>query len=88
MVENRAYSDALTAYDSQLLNGELRAKAYSLPKVRNVVGTRFDGTIEPNKQGTVVVLPLRDKTVRIINEVPELVNDFNKIILENLSFNP
>lgn len=88
IVENRPYSEALTIYDGQLLNGEIRAKAYSLPKVRNVVGTRFDGAIEPNKEGSVILLPLRDKTIKIINEVPALVNDFNKIILENLTFNP
>ncbi len=87
-VETRPYNEALTTYDSQLLNGELKAKAYSLPKVRNVVGTRFDGAIEQDKQGTVILLPLRDKTITITNEVPGLINDFNNIILENLTFNP
>src|SRR5690606_27108300 len=88
VVENNPYSQALAIYDGQLLNGELKAKAYSLPKVRNVVGTRFDGAIEPGKQGSVLLLPLRDKTIKIFNEVPGVSNDFNKIILENLSFNP
>ena len=87
-IDNQPYDEMLTAYDGQLLNGEVRAKAFSLPKVRNVVGTRFDGTVEQGKQGTVILLPLRDKTIKISNEVPGLVNDFNKIILENLSFNP
>ena len=87
-VESTAYSDAVTFYDSQLLEGELSAKAYSLPRVKNVVGTRFDGTFEEGKQGTVIILPLRDKSIKIYNEVPGLVNDFNNIILENFSFNP
>lgn len=87
-VETRPYNQALSAYDGQLLNGQLKAKAYSLPKVRNVVGTRFDGALQEGKQGTIILLPLRDKTIIIANEVPGLVNDFNKIILENLSFNP
>lgn len=87
-VESRSYDEALSTYDSQILNGDLRAKAYSLPEVRNVVGTRFDGAIEQGKQGSVILLPLRDKTIKISNEVPGLVNDFNNIILENLSFNP
>jgi hypothetical protein len=88
VVENNPYNRALTTYDGQLLSGEVRAKAYSLPKVRNVVGTRFDGTIEQGKQGSVILLPLRDKTIKIISEVPGVVNDFNNIILENLTFNP
>lgn len=87
-VEDRSYNEVLSTYDSQLLNGELKAKAYSLPKVRNVVGTRFDGTIENDRQGSIVLLPLRNKTITITNEVPGLVNDFNNIILENLTFNP
>ncbi len=87
-IENRPYSDAISTYDGQLLNGEVKAKAYALPKLRSVVGTRFDGAIEQGKQGTVILLPLRDKTITISNEVPGLVNDFNKIILENLTFNP
>lgn len=88
VVESRPYNEALTTYDGQLLNGEVKAKAYSLPKVRSVVGTRFDGTIEQGQQGTVILLPLRDKTIKISNEVPGLINDFNNIILENLTFNP
>jgi hypothetical protein len=88
VVESRPYNETLTTFDGQLLNGEVRAKAYSLPKVRNVIGTRLDGTIEQGKQGTVILLPLRDKTIKIINEVPGLVSDFNNIILENLTFNP
>lgn len=88
LVENRPYNETLSTYDAQLLSGEAKAKAYILPKVRNVVGTRFDGTIESGKQGSVVILPLRDKTIKIINEVPGLVNDFDNIILENFTFNP
>ncbi len=87
-VESRSYSEALSTYDGQLLSGGVKAKAYSLPKVKNVVGTRFDGTIDQGKQGTVILLPLRDKTIQITNEVPGLLNDFNNIILENLTFNP
>ena len=87
-VDNRSYDEALTTFDGQLLNGDVKAKAFSLPKVRNVVGTRFDGAIEQGKQGTVILLPLRDKTIQISNEVPGLINDFNNIILENLTFNP
>ena len=88
VVENNRYNQAVTTYDGQLLNGEIKAKAYSLPKVRNVVGTRIDGAIEQGKQGSVILFPLRDKTIKIINEVPGVVNDFNNIILENLTFNP
>lgn len=87
-IENRSYSEAISTFDGQLLNGDVRAKAYSLPKVRSVVGTRFDGAIEQGKQGTVIILPLRDKTIQISNEVPGLITDFNNIILENLTFNP
>lgn len=87
-VVNTSYSDSITSYDSQVQTGALKAKAYKLPKVSKVVGLRFDGQISEQLTGSVVVLPLRDKTIIITNEVPNLRDDFDKIILENLTFIP
>lgn len=87
-VEASSYSDTLSSYDSKIADGELKAKAYSLPRVENVVGVRLDGAIDNDVQGSLVILPLRDKTLVIANEVPNLVDDFNNKVLANITFNP
>jgi hypothetical protein len=87
-VEDSAYNDVLEDYYGQVQEGVATAKAYSLPKVPSVVGVRFDGEVESGKPGALVILPLRDKTIKIACEIPDRLNDFNKIILPNISFNP
>jgi hypothetical protein len=84
----QSYETAVQQFESQVQLGSATAQAYSLPKVPGVVGLRFDGEIEPLKPGAVVVLPLRDKTIEIVCQVPDNLPDFNKIILPNISFNP
>lgn len=87
-IDTQSYDQAIQQYESQVQLGAATAKAYSLPKVPSVVGLRFDGEIESGKPGALVILPLRDKTIEILCEVPDNLPDFNKIILPNLSFNP
>lgn len=87
-VENLPYSQISDQYNSQVQQGKLKAKAYSLPKVPSVVGTRFDGEVTIGKPGALIVLPLRDKTLKIACEIPDRLKDFDNIILPNLVFNP
>lgn len=87
-IEETEYNQVITQYDSQIQQGSATVVAYSLPKVPSVVGVRFDGEIEVGKPGALVVLPLRDKTIKIACEIPDRLNDFNRIILPSFSFNP
>lgn len=87
-IESTPYNEAISGYDGQIQDGKLRATAYSLPKVPGVVGLKFDGELEEGKTASMVVLPLRDKTLKISSELPDRFNDFNKIILPNLVFSP
>lgn len=61
---------------------------YSPPKVKNVIGARVDGTVATNTKGAVVILPLRNVTIRVMTESTNYLNDFNNIILPNLTYNP
>lgn len=61
---------------------------YALPKVPSVIGVKLVGSLGNNKTGTMVVLPLRDKTLEIWTEGQQFTNDFNNIILPNLTFSP
>lgn len=87
-IESTSYNEAISGFDGQIQDGKLRAAAYSLPKVPKIVGLKFDGELEEGKTASMVVLPLRDKTLKISSELPDRFNDFNNIILPNLVFSP
>lgn len=87
-VLSQSYDRALEQYKSNITSGKVTSAPYALPKVPTVVGTRIEGQIEQNKKGVIVVLPLRNMTLRISTESVDFVADFNNIILSNLSFSP
>lgn len=87
-VDDTQYNDVISQYDGQVEQGALTATAYSLPKLPSVVGVKFDGEVQTGQTGSLVVLPLRDKTIQIACQIPDRLKDFNKIILPNISFNP
>jgi len=62
-----------------------------LPKVPSVAGTRLSGQIFSSSKaapGTIVLVPMRDKTLEIWTESNDYLPDFNTYILPNLSFSP
>lgn len=87
-VVDRGYDSVLRTYEGAVNAKKLKASPYTLPKVKGVVGTRLDGQVEPNKQGRLIVLPMRNMTLKIWTESSKHMSDFNKIILANLTFSP
>lgn len=87
-VLDRAYDKVVESYASDVTAKRLAASPYTLPKVASVVGTRFDGEVERGKQGSLIVLPIRNMTLKIWTESPSYLADFNNNILPNLSFAP
>jgi hypothetical protein len=53
-----------------------------------VKGVRLEGFLEKDKEGIMVMFPLRDKTLRIWTESKEFSGDFNNIVIKKLSFSP
>lgn len=94
--ENSTYALRLQVVDSTYdeVAGDYRSEdglqiaPYALPSVSEVVGVRVTGQIEDNKQGVMVILPLRDKTLKIFTQSTDFVSDFDNIILPNVSFSP
>jgi multidrug efflux pump subunit AcrA (membrane-fusion protein) len=84
----QAYSDILSSLSGQQQNGALTIDAYKLPSVPGVVGVIVNGQIEPNKTVSMVILPLRDKTIEISTQGDQFKSDFTANILPNLSFSP
>jgi len=88
VVEQRSYDTVLREYSGRVKEGKLAARPYQSPNVPNVVGTRMDGEVVTRKQGSLIVMPLRDKTLRMWTESRDYVADFDNIILPNFSFTP
>jgi len=87
-VVNRTYADELKAHDGTVKQGTTKASPYQPPNVNNVVGTQLTGELGDNKSGVMVLLPLRDKTIRLWTESDQYVNYFNKYVLPNFKYVP
>jgi len=79
-------------YDQQLKKFDSLSKAKKVKvtpfQSGSTTGARIDGEIDKGKKGSIVLLPLRDKTIKLTTESEIFVNDFNDIILKNLTFIP
>lgn len=87
-VINQAYDQALKKYDAAIKAGKLKAAPYVAPKVANITGMRLEGELEQGKQGVLIVLPLRDKTVEIGTETKDFIKDLETLILPSFTFIP
>ena len=84
----QSYSSRVdTIRQAQQVNGAV-ITPYALAKVTNVIGIRVDGKYNNDKIGSLVILPLRDKTIEISSESSDYLADFNNNILPNFTFAP
>lgn len=82
------YTAIAKTFDSLVKTGKVKITPYNLPKAPSIVGLRIDGEVKTGKQGSMVLLPLRDKTIMVWTEASQFIPDFNTIILPNLNFVP
>lgn len=82
------YATSLKEYEGYLSAGQVKAGPIVVDGVKNVTGMRFDGKITGLYSGSVVLFPLRDKTLKIWTEIPANIPDLNNIVLKNLTFVP
>jgi len=87
-VTNQTYDQEMRKFDSQVKNGRVKVAAYAPKNVPGVKGSRVEGEIFRGQQDYMIVLPLRDKTIKIWTESQQFLGDFNTNILENFKFVP
>ncbi|MBI2592436.1 hypothetical protein HYW36_03090 [Candidatus Saccharibacteria bacterium] len=91
-LSNQDYSTVLKQYDTTIKDGSLKAAAYVPPKMAGVAnvqpGTKLDGKLDQDTNGSMVIIKVRDKTLKIYSESNDFFNDFNNPILASLTFAP
>jgi hypothetical protein len=89
-VLNSSYTIQLQQFDALTKNGKVKVTPFRFVRVPDVLGVRIEGQILPraDSNGVMVLVPLRDKTLRIWTEGTQSLNDFNNNILPNMTFSP
>jgi hypothetical protein len=87
-VVSKQYADELKQFEGKAKSGKVKISPYTAPKVSGVLGSRVDGEINTGQQDSMVLFPLRDKTIEISTESGQFKGDFDSIILANLTFVP
>lgn len=89
---NTDYSSTIKQHDTQVKDGTVKVSAYVPPKMvgmSNVQpGTRLDGALDQNTTGSMVVIKVRDKTLKIYTQSNDFLKDFNDSVLSSLTFAP
>jgi hypothetical protein len=84
-VINRPYAAVVKTFSDKK---DVTVSAFSLAKLPSVVGVKVDGEIDNDITGSMVILPMRDKTLEIYTESTQYLNDFTTNVLPNTTFVP
>lgn len=87
-VLQQTYDQVAQSFSGTIQGGKLAATAYSLPNQPGSVGLRLVGALPDNKNGDMVVIPIRNLTLEVWTDGPNFENDFNNYILKNINFAP
>ncbi len=87
-IVDQAYDTTVNQFATYVRQGKATATPYKLPKVPSVVGERIEGQIAQNKQGSLIVLPIRDKTLKMWIESTSYKADLENNVLPNTTFSP
>lgn len=87
-ITNRPYTDTLVTFTELQKSGAVKVSPFRLAKVPSVLGVKITGKIIGEKQGALVILPNRDKTLQVWTEGQQFQKDFTNSILPSLSFTP
>lgn len=87
-VLSQKYDTVLKTFNGQLQKGKVTIKPYSLPENPEEIGSRIDGELKENQRGSVILMPVRDKTLKIWTESEEYLRQFEEYVLTSAKFVP
>ena len=74
---NKNFDDTLKQYESQLKKGELKS---SNVEYNGNAATRLDGAFSKELRGAVVLMKVRDKTIRLSTDAASFKPDFDTLL--------
>ena len=83
-----SYASIVAAYGQDAKQGKVTITPYNLPQVSTVIGVKIDGALSQSIKGTMIVLPVRDSTLKIWTENSLFADDFANLVLPNFEFSP
>lgn len=86
-VVERNYDQEVKSYESKVKSGKVTVSAYRPPQQESILGVRVTGEVDSRKDGVLVILPLRDKIIKLWTEGAEFRADFEEI-LKQFTFAP
>ncbi len=87
-VVDKSYSQEVKTFDNKIERGELKAVPFSAKNVPEVLGLRVEGEINKGQEVVMVLLPVRDKTLKLSTQARTFFDEFDEIILPDLEFTP
>lgn len=84
-VDNTSYENTIRNFQRLVERGDLKSNAV---KINDFTGIRVDGKFSDKRSGSVVVFKIRDKTLVLATDSTSFIDDFDKIVLNSLTFNP
>lgn len=86
-IVDREYASELKTFDTKADRGTVKVRAFKPQNVAGQLGAIIEGEISTGVQGTLILIPQRDKTFKLYTEAEEYKNDYTKVI-ESLTFIP
>ena len=87
-VLEQSYDQELRKLEGKIKQGKLTVSPYSPPMLKTEIGVIIEGEINTGQQNTMIMFPLRDKTIQISTESSQFKGDFINIIMANFTFTP
>lgn len=82
---SQTYDSVLKPYSSSV---KVKVSPFRSKNVPSTLGARLDGEINAGQKDSMVLIPIRDKTIQIWTESEQFVSDFDNVVLPSLNFIP
>jgi hypothetical protein len=88
-VLDKSYASVVKEYETAAKKGEVTITPFKPERVQSAqTGVRIEGNVRDDISGSMVILPVRDKTIKIWSETANYTNDFNNFVIKNLEYSP
>jgi hypothetical protein len=86
---DQPYKSIVDQFNTLVTQGKLKASTFKAENVKDsLLGIRLVGQLTQTTKGEMVIIPMRDKVLKIWTETETGRADFNNFILKNLTFSP